>query len=53
LEQRFAAAAMALSGSVRSSGGMSVTLLTVYDRVSLGKRRCLMTGITGVDTVPA
>src|SRR3954453_4451067 len=50
LEQRLAAAAMALSGSLRSSGGMSVTFPTVYDAVSLGKRRSVMPGIDRVDT---
>src|SRR3954471_25044538 len=50
-EQRLAAAAIALSGSLRSSGGMSVTLPTVYDAMSLGKRRSVMPGISAVDTV--
>src|SRR3954447_14619573 len=50
LEQRLATAAMALSGSLRSSGGMSVTFPTVYDAVSLGKRRSVMPGIDRVDT---
>src|SRR3954462_13444121 len=49
-EQRLAAAAIALSGSLRSSGGMSVTLPTVADGGSLGKRRCVMPGIDRVDT---
>src|SRR4051812_21333840 len=53
LETRFAAAAMAPSGSVRSRADGSVTFPTVYERMSLGKMRCLMTGITGVDTVGA
>jgi hypothetical protein len=42
---------MAPSGSAGSSGDESVTFPTVYDRMSPGKRRCLMTGITDVDTV--
>src|SRR4051812_41948485 len=50
LEQRLAAAAMALSGSRGSRGKVSGTFPTVYDAMSLGKRRCVMPGIDGVDT---
>src|SRR3954452_18325569 len=50
LEQRLAAAAMAASGLLRSRGA-SVTPMTVGHGVSLGKTRCLMPGISAVDTV--
>src|SRR3954452_13314316 len=49
-EQRLAAAAMAPSGSRGSSGKVSGTFPTVYDAVSLGKRRCVMPVIDRVDT---
>src|SRR3954469_5671189 len=49
-EQRLAAAAIALSGSLRSSGGMSVTLPTAADGGSLGERRCVVPGLDRVDT---
>src|SRR4051794_26030805 len=49
-EQRLAAAAIALSGSLRSSGGMSVTLPPGADGGSLGERGCVMPGIDRVDT---
>jgi hypothetical protein len=44
---------MAPSGSVRSRADGSVTVPTVYEQMSLGKMRCLMTGIIEVDTVDA
>ncbi len=52
LEHRFAAAAIARSGSRRSRPRMSVTCPTVYRTMSPGKTRCLMWAIDQVDTPP-